>query len=283
LDAVVINRMNLPFKSVKIALAITWTLISILILPVSIEAQTNTPTLKPSNKPNPNSPTKPKLTNQSNNWRRKSPPPPDTKTAGPGRGGCPNMQNKLTSLIPIFREPDTEYLGKYIEHSEGYTTTEHPSFWFYVPYAADNIISSNFVLFNEKGLIEYKTYLPKTGTPGIIKVSLPEKVKLKIGKWYKSKLHLQVYCDKGLPPQEDETAGWVRRDAISTTINPDLPMQQKLAIYVKENMWFDALEILGELKCKDPKNQDWNQSLKSAGLEVIANEQIVNSCTSKNK
>ncbi|MEI2579875.1 DUF928 domain-containing protein [Scytonema sp. PRP1] len=272
-----IEIMSLPFKLITVVSASTWTLISVVICPLSIHAQTNTLTSNPNKKPNPNNQTKPRQTNQSKTWKRKQ-PAPSGPSAGPSRGGCPNMQKKLTSLIPVFQEPDTRYPGKYIEHSEGYTVAERPSFWFYIPYTPDQIVSSEFILSNQKGL--NKAYVLITGTPGIIKVSLPDKVKLTIGEWYESKLKLTVFCSNGL--QEDETAGWVRRDAIRTTINPNLPLQQQLAIYINENMWFDALESVAKLKYKDPKNQDWNQFLKSAGLEAIINEPVIDCCTPKN-
>lgn len=62
--------MYLSLKSIKTALAITWVLISFLCCPLSIKAQTNTPTPKPSNQSNSKNPTK------STRWRKKTPLPP---------------------------------------------------------------------------------------------------------------------------------------------------------------------------------------------------------------
>lgn len=264
--------MNLLLQSMKLILAIVWTSISFNLYSLPIEAQTNTPRPKP------------RINNASSKKQFQSRGiPPLPKGAGP-RNPCSAMEAGVTALMPVTVEP-SKTPGKSSEYWGGYTTQGHPTFWFYVPYAPKNIQpgTSIFTLFNRKNLTEYKANLVITGTPGIVSVSLPNEVEIKPGEWYESQLFLKVSCDNKFAPQTDFASGWVRRDSLITPIKPNSTTQQQLEIYLKDEMWFDALGILAEMKRENTKNQLWDETLKSIGLETIAGKRIVNCCTTRNQ
>ncbi|MDJ0616525.1 MAG: DUF928 domain-containing protein [Calothrix sp. MO_192.B10] len=265
--------MNLPFYLVKFIFGITWTLSSFAIFPALIYAQTNQS--KPNNQSGSNRQTKPTKKTRSKKWANRG-TPPGKKPAGP-RGPCDATSKQLTALVPINYDIDP-LTGKPIEdpitklpsreYRGSYTSKERPTFLFYVPYKSEDIKVSKFFL---EGLTTYQADISITGTPGIVKVSIPnEKEPLKIGNWYEFRLYLELDCNENLPPQMRETYGYVRRDVLKTTIKPNLLPQKKFDIYVKEEMWFDALEILAN--ASNINNGRWKKLLNSAGLEEIADE-----------
>lgn len=270
--------MNLPFNLVKFVFGITWTLSSFAIFPALIYAQTNQS--KPNSQSGSNHQTKPTKKTRTKQWASRG-TPPDKKPAGP-RGPCDATSKQLTALVPINYDIDAitgkPIIDKDIKHIEqpvreyrgSYTSKERPTFLFYVPYKSENIKVSKFFL---EGLTTYQADISITGTPGIVKVSIPNnKEPLKIGEWHQFRLYLEVDCDENLPPQMRETYGYVRRDVLKTTIKPNLLPQKKFDIYVKEEMWFDALEILADTS--NTNDERWKQLLNSAGLEKIAGEPI---------
>lgn len=192
------------------------------------------------------------------------PPAPDTGTPNGQRtpGGsrpelsqaCKPTDKPLTALVP--------------ENGKGLTTADYPIFWFYIPYAADEIHSIEFSLHdrNEMDTL-YRTSVQLTQTPGIIGISLPQNAKyvLKINESYH--WYFTVKCRTEETSEEDDIVldGWVTRvERGSNSV-----------------IWYDELTNLAQRYLSDPENSElkkaWEDLLKSVGLEKMAQEPVVSS------
>lgn len=190
------------------------------------------------------------------------PPPPDTGTPAGQRtpGGtrpeqteaCKQTNQPLTALVP--------------KNAKGYTTTEYPSFWFYIPYAPKDIHSIEFSLHNrEETTTLYRTSVQLTKTPGVIGISLPSNPahSLKLNQSYH--WYLTVNCNSKEKPENDIVLdGWVTRVEPNTNFV----------------IWYDQLTNLAKRFLFEPPNtavkKNWEELLKSEGLEGLAQAPVVN-------
>ena len=163
----------------------------------------------------------------------------------------------------------------------GFTNTEHPTFWFYVPYSGCPL---EFVLKDEKDNDVYQTTLTASDTlPGVISVRLPSTVApLEIGKRYR-------WYFSVLDPQEqnevlDAVDGWVQRESLNVTLQSQLEAarpQQRVALYAANGFWHEALTAASELRRTDANSNDWGVLLRAVGLDDVASEPILECCQPK--
>ena len=190
------------------------------------------------------------------------------------------MQTTVHQKQGTASTPGTQYVL-------GLTTVEHPTFWFYVPYAPKNINSVKFVLLDEKDNLVTKEPIPisLSNTPGVISVSLPKTERpLLIGQYY----HWYFLIDCNPQSRSDDVAveGLVQRiapkDELIRRLQTATP-GQRVALYAQAGIWQDAVTTLGELKRAKPQDPvlaaDWKDLLESVGLEDIATEAIAPCCT----
>lgn len=221
--------------------------------------------------------------NQSGRLSFVPPPPPSTigipgDRTGAGRRGC-NFENnaavdkQLTALVPLTGKATGSQVVL------GLTTVEHPTFWFYVPYRAKSVQSAKFVLRTEDNKLVYQTAVTLPKTPGIVSLRLPStKAPLTIGKQYH--WYFNIYCAQKKPPIS-VVHGWVKRDVLNPALGSQLkkvPPRERVALYVANGIWHEALTTLAELHYAQPKNaaisQDWASMLHEVGLDAIATEPI---------
>ncbi|GAB4202437.1 MAG: hypothetical protein Fur006_55950 [Coleofasciculaceae cyanobacterium] len=178
-------------------------------------------------------------------------------TAAAPTGACKQTAQPLTALVPI-------------EGSKSLTTAEHPVFWFYIPYAPEDIHSIEFSVDDwDEHKTLYQTSLQLTKTPGVIGISLlpPPEHPLKLNKNYK--WSLTVNCQSKQPTDRDDIIldGYVTRVQQS----PDL-------IGV---IWYDELTNRAKRYLFEPQNPEvkkaWTELLKSVGLEELAPAPLVKS------
>ncbi len=187
------------------------------------------------------------------------PPAPDTGTPDGQRtpGGsrpelsqaCKPTDKPLTALVP--------------ENGKGLTTADYPIFWFYIPYAADEIHSIEFSLHdrNETATL-YRTSVQLTQTPGIIGISLPQNTEyaLRVNESYH--WYFTVKCEPEETSEEDDVVleGWVTRVERGSNLV----------------LWYDELTNLAERYLSEPGNSEVKrvELLKSVGLEGIAQEPV---------
>ncbi|MES1021585.1 DUF928 domain-containing protein [Gloeocapsa sp. BRSZ] len=216
------------------------------------------------------------------------PPPPPADIGipgdrtGAGRRGCivnnPATRDKqLTALVPITKAATG------VDVVWGLTTAEHPTFWFYVPYRAQDIHSAKFVLRTADNRLAYQTIVPLPNMPGVISLTLPKTVApLEIAKQYH--WYFNIYCADRKPPTA-VVHGGVQRRAITPALASQLAQAtpQKLAeLYFANGFWYDAVTVLGELYYRNPGNialtQNWTNVLYFVGLDAIATEPIASCC-----
>lgn len=210
------------------------------------------------------------------------PPPPPTGTgrsdqgrepAG-GRGSCEKTTKNIpfTPLLPVNKSGFS-----------GYTLSEHPNFWFYIPYKTSSISSGKFSIEDKEGNTFYQTSVKLPNTPGFVSISIPTTEKpLEKNKAYNWTFTL--YCasqDLEQPPQV-----W-HRGTVQRIDMPTLETQLKTAkleertnLYIKNNIWYDASTDLAKIH---DSPQAWRNLLNAVGLEQLAQEPIAGSVVSVEK
>jgi hypothetical protein len=178
-------------------------------------------------------------------------------TAAAPTGTCKQTAQQLTALVPE-------------ERSKSLTTAEHPVFWFYIPYAPEDIHSIKFSVEDwDEHKTLYQTSIQLTKTPGVIGISLvlPPEHPLKLHKNYK--WSLTVNCQSKQPTDKDDIIldGWVTR------VQPSPNLQGVI--------WYDELTHRAKRYLFEPQNPEvkkaWTELLKSVGLEELAQEPLVKS------
>lgn len=194
------------------------------------------------------------------------------------RNDCPAVETPLTALVPFQERVATSKQTNISTPVDvwGLTTSERPTFWFYVPYSN---ISGEFVLQDsEETEIYNQQNITLTANSGVIGVSLPSTVApLQVGKTYR--WFLKIRCNQ---KQRASVPIYVEGDIQRVNLNPSLEQQlqgtidqrQKIAIYAAHGVWFDALTMLGQLRFANSDDgslvADWQSLLQSGGLGNIA-------------
>lgn len=184
-------------------------------------------------------------------------PPPDNKRRpggglSPSTSPCQTNTNPVTALVPI-------------KSVESLTTSTHPTFWFYIPFAAEDIPIGRFSILTRDGKRRiYRTEFKLSKTPGIVSISLPSAPEnaLVEGEYYQ--WHLDLYCQPNTDDAPDfDVNGWIKR------VTPGTDTE----------IWFDSLNRLAELRRSSPEDEkvknDWMNLLKSVELQELAEQPIV--------
>lgn len=275
----------------KWLLAIAVTLSSTTQYPVQVIAQTKQP-------PTTKQPVQPVKTPASPQQRTSQPvfvwpktpalSPISGRRVGMGsRDNCPAVATALTALVPL---QEAQNVGKQRDASvigivEGLTISERPTFWFYVPYTRDLADSSaEFILQDSAETNIYEKAIALPSQPGVIGISLPDNVaSLEVGKTYR--WYLKVRCNQRTASVPIYVEGDIQRinldsrvmQQLQTTTDP----QEKIVIYAKEGIWFDALTMLAKLRLANSNDasvkKHWQTLLQSVSLDNIATDPLVNS------
>lgn len=207
------------------------------------------------------------------------PPAPDTGTpkgdSTPGTtrpsATCPKTSKPLTALVA--------------NNGSDYTLLEHPTFWFYIPYAPDQINYMEFLLLDgdERQTI-YRTAVKLTEKSGIIKVTIPSKPQYafklnEIYRWY-----FKVNCKPKQTNQPELVLnGWVQRQPMNSKLKNHIEMaqSQEYLVYRENKLWYDAIASLAQQYFANPENrqlnEDWANLLKFIGYAWVVQEPFVDS------
>ena len=187
------------------------------------------------------------------------PPAPSTDTpSGPMSGGgtrspgnsgsCKQTDKPLTALVPE-------------KGNQGLTTTEHPVFWFYIPYAPDDIHSIEFSVHDrEEKTTLYRTSIQLTKTSGVIGIPLPPSPEhsLKLNESYHWRL--MVNC-----AHNESSENFLELDGWVTRVQPSSNLQGII--------WYDELTNRAKRYLSNPQNSEvkkaWAELLKAAELEGV--------------
>ena len=222
-------------------------------------------------------------TNQSKRSNRfQAPPPPSGRDERPAKrrdagssGSCQRLNSKetefLTALVPK-------------QNYQALTVASHPTFWFYIPFPAQNFHSLKFRLETADGY--QVTVKPKNEKPGIVSFTLPATEKqLEIGQEYKWALFL--YCQdpeqKSSRPVTFFVSSSIKRITPSKQLENELKAATtepaKSAVYARNGIWYEALTLIGNRRRTDSTNpelaQDWANLLAAVELEDIAKKPFI--------
>jgi hypothetical protein len=184
---------------------------------------------------------------------------PGSQSAGGSRGNCPTVTIPLTSLMP-----DANY---------GTTTLERPTLWFYVPYAADTVMSGLFSLQDAEGedIAAPIPFSIPTESPGFVSVTFPEAFALTDVDaeyhWY-----FELDCEgSDIPLVVD---GWIQRVENSADLQSQLNAVNTAddLVYTNNRIWYDAIASLAALRTINPNDPEllerWNALLTANGVSL---------------
>lgn len=224
------------------------------------------------------------------------PPPPNRGIAGNRVGGAsrvatrdpidesPNSDRRLTAIVPEYKNATEAGKSKpELTKVWGITANEHPTLWFYIPYAQNSISRIDFILIdgdNPTNRTVYQNAIQSPKYPGIVNFSLPQTSEpLAIDKLYQWELKLTM---KRQLDQEIYVKGWIQRASLNSELS-DLIRQatpeRQAALYAENGFWYDALSTFAELRRNRPQDlaiiQDWRNILQSVDLGKLANKPFV--------
>lgn len=248
--------------------------------------------------------------NQSRSTLEFMPPPltdrgrPRGRRSGGASRGCamePEQDEPisyLTALVPASLVPssasapdhaevDADSLNSNNHHTSdlSLTTASHPSFWFYIPYALNEMIALEFVLETSQGDKFYHTkFTSNTDSGGVIQLALPPTASpLTIDESYQ--WYFSIYCDSSTRTVSDHVNGWIARIPIDSTLQAHLTsstLHDHASIYAASGIWHDALTTLGERYQEDSQNRtlsvDWVRLLTSVQLDEISGQPLLECC-----
>ena len=208
---------------------------------------------------------------------------------------CPkdNQEGKmpLTGLMPIGNKLNQETR---VATNQTLTVAASPTFFVYVPETTAK--SVKFWLGDDQDNKVYETSLQlptvlssdvsssSVSTPGIVKLSLPANVSLETGKTYHWEFQLNCPPDNNGDASDNPLVeGWIQRTELSsdlkTKIEQATPLEQA-KLYAKARIWSEALMLAAQLRSSHPA--EWEELLKSVGLNEIAQVPLLECCTLEN-
>ena len=194
------------------------------------------------------------------------PPPPRDNQPRPGTGldptnpNCKKTSKPITAIVPI--------------KNPVYTTSEYPTFLFYIPYNPEDINSVEFSLVNRDGKKRiYRAAISLPKTPGIMSFSLPKSPKyaLELIEYYR--WYLKLNCEPYTRSRNDLSVnGFVARVPLTSEhkqqINTATP-----------DIWYDSVASLAQRLLANPKDEtlkiQWIKLLESGGFKELAEEPLV--------
>lgn len=141
--------------------------------------------------------------------------------------------------------------------------------------------TAEFVIVDDNIKDVYRTTFALSSIPGIVQLKLPKTVALKIGKSYL--WQFEIVCDPQNRQIKNKTyvQGLVRRVEISPILKRKLnyavsPLV-KAELYADAGIWQEALTNLAQVRSY--RSTEWEEILKSVGLDAIASVPFVKCCT----
>lgn len=182
---------------------------------------------------------------------------------------CISVKEGEIPLVALM--PNRENTGK--------TATATPILYWYVPQTT--AITGEFVLTDEDDNEVYQTTFALPVEPGIVKLNIPAKASLKPGKSYS--WSFMIVCDSQYRNRDKYVEGVIQYTELSSELKSQLEKKaplEKAKLYAGNKIWLETLNTVAQLRSKN--SIEWEELLKSVGLEVIAQKPFVNCCTAEN-
>ena len=200
--------------------------------------------------------------------------PSGRQRGGASRGSCPEFET-LTALVPSNNGIVW-----------GRTTSDRPTFWFYLPNQLTDKAQIEFVIQDSADNYIYNTRFSAPGMrSGLINIPIPANVKsLEVGKTYS--WTLSVYCDPAKPSNSVFVKGTIQRVNLDPTLKNRLqeatPIEQA-RIYAANGIWFEAFNTLANLYYSHSDQKSiataWVNLLQQAKLQSLTQIPFTPCCT----
>jgi hypothetical protein len=177
-------------------------------------------------------------------------------------------KKKLRVLMPMPLEkkelPESTY---YL--ISGTTISTNPKFFVYLPeHTAE---SAEFVIKENSGESDTKTEFKISGSSGIVKLTLPEKVNLEANKEYT--WSFSIVCNPDERSLDLFVQGTIKKVEISSDLenkleNATTPLE-KAKIYAEAGIWYDMIATVADLHASDHAKwkEEWTELLRSVELK----------------
>lgn len=196
---------------------------------------------------------------------------------------CEGRQISMTSLLP---QTNLGSLPKDKIEVES-TVAPHPTLFVHVSQTSGQ--KAEFMVVNEKGDQVYKnSNITLNGSSGIVSLSIPANAPaIEVGERYYWSFTVACDDDWTKNPAVD---GWVKRVDLNSTLANQLKRaapRDRPALYAEAGIWTDAVSTLADLRKANPNDsqltQDWEDLLKSVGLDTVAQASLIGSVNGINR
>lgn len=201
---------------------------------------------------------------------------PRSSIGGATRGPRPTSEVSNASYLTVL-SPQSNVVT---------TVSAQPTLFWYIPKTQAK--SAEFVVYDNQEQPLYQTTLALRGIPGVVKLSVPRSLGLKIGQEYGWTLRLDDNPE--IEEQNRAVGGKIKRTALTSTQKAQLaaarqPLKQA-EVYAKAGIWQETISILAQLRHDRPSdrtiNAAWKELLESVELKEIANAPLVECCRADN-
>jgi hypothetical protein len=157
------------------------------------------------------------------------------------------------------------------------TTSSHPTFFVYVPYTSTEVSYGVFSLYDEQTQQQvWNVVFQLSKQPGIISIPSPKDQKpLELDKNYRWFFELHCAKNDAINQEPMMVRGKVKRvssEGFETELGAATPLE-KVAIYAKHGLWYDAIGQLATLQHSEPQNSQlktlWVELLKTSNYEQL--------------
>jgi Domain of Unknown Function (DUF928) len=208
------------------------------------------------------------------------PPNTGTPTGQPTPGttrpeaACPATAKPLTAIVA--------------NNGKDFTVNAHPTFWFYIPYKADQLSHVEFLLLNgtERETIYHAT-IQLADQSGIIKVTLPNEAKYAIALNQNYRWRLNLDCRPDRTPEPDLAIdGWIQRVPINPQLQAQLQQSTPDQVYREHQIWYDAIDYTATQYFLNPnalnpadiqRDRPWQDLLQTLNLPWMKQQPFVTS------
>ena len=188
---------------------------------------------------------------------------PPQSVGGATRSGCVEEADSLLALTPST--------------TLGLTTSEHPSFFWYVPATTAQTAEILIRDLQENEIYRSITPIP---TSGIVSFTLPENsTALEVGQTYE--WFFSLICQPDDRSQDVFVSAGIQRVEVPVELATQLEqasLSDRSHLYAANGIWHDTFAILLELRRSQPSDatliSDWEELLNSAGLSQVVDKPL---------
>ena len=202
-------------------------------------------------------------------------PPPESEQPKDTEGAASRQSSQCANPLPASAKKNNLNLMAVVpQRNHGLTTAQRPNLWIYLP---ETTAKQAILSIREEGNTpHWQQSVNLTEEAGVTGIKISDDAPiLEVGKNYQWAVIL--VCGDRPNPNDPVVTSWIERVAAETSQSSSLPLE-KASNYAQQGIWYDALNVLmAEKSFLDNWHSLWNEYLKSAGLDIIANQPVTNS------